>query len=248
MDPGPDLPAGGARPRDVADALAAARALRAAGRPGEALAALDAFVVGRVVAGERRDGPDEEREACLRALARALVPGPGAGVVGVRVGVVPDAEALAHFAAAARAAGRRLVVGAVVADDRGRVFVQRRNPTRALFPGCWDLVGGHAEPWESVEAALAREVAEETGWRLAGLGRVVEVLDWEGGGERKREVDLLVRVGGDMSAPRLEADKHSEARWLEPPDLPLLLERRDPDDVFVHTVVARAFALLRHGG
>lgn len=160
----------------------------------------------------------------------------------------PSPDELERFASTAREEGRALVVGALIVDDRGRLFVQKRAADRVLFPGCWDIVGGHAEAGEGVEEALAREVREETGWRLARLGPVVEVLDWEAGGEAKREIDLLARVEGDLARPRLEPRKHPEARWLEPHELPLLLEHRDPDDRFIHDLAERAFALLAGSG
>lgn len=160
------------------------------------------------------------------------------------IGAIPSTAELDAFAAGARAAGRRLVVGALIVDGAGRIFVQRRSPQRALFPGAWDIVGGHAEPGEGVRAALAREVAEETGWRLARLGPVVEVFDWQANGERKREIDLLVGVEGDLARPRLERAKHPEARWLEAHQQGVLLEARDPDDTYIQRVVAAGFALL----
>jgi 8-oxo-dGTP pyrophosphatase MutT (NUDIX family) len=46
------------------------------------------------------------------------------------------------------AAGRQGVVGLLVVRGHGpdrQVFAQRRSLTRKLFPGCWDLVGGHLE-------------------------------------------------------------------------------------------------------
>lgn len=161
------------------------------------------------------------------------------------IGQVPTPRQLAAFAAGARRARRRLLVGALVHDGAGRIFVQRRSQQRRLYPGCWDVVGGHAEAGEGVLEALERELLEETGWRLASVGEVVEILDWEAGGEAKREIDLLVTVDGPLDAPRLERGKHTAARWLAPEELPLLLERRDPDDVFIHDIVARGFALLR---
>ena len=162
----------------------------------------------------------------------------------VSIGRVPTERQLEAFAETARRDGRALVVGAVVTDGRGRVYVQRRSPTRALFPGCWDLVGGHVEEGETVTQALAREIHEETGWALAGVGRVVACLDWEAGGLRRREVDVLVRVEGDLDQPALEPDKHDLARWLSPAEVNVLLERRDPDDVWVHETVKRAFEVL----
>lgn len=171
-------------------------------------------------------------------------PQPGSEDATLAIGQVPTPAALAAFADGARRDGRALVVGALITDDAGRIYVQRRSLGRALFPGCWDFVGGHAEPGESVEQALAREVREETGWRLLSLGAVVERLDWEAAGNARRELDLLVRVDGDLAHPRLEAGKHDLGRWLTAEDVDLLLERRDPDDVWVHRVASRAFALL----
>lgn len=157
------------------------------------------------------------------------------------VGDVANDTDLAIFAASAAQSGRRLVVGAVIYDGRGRIYVQRRSLTRAVFPGCWDLVGGHAETGESVEQALAREVFEETGWRLKQLGPVVEIIDWEAGGIPRREVDLLALVDGDLEQPRLEATKHTEGRWLLHSETSLLLQGREPDDRWVFKVVERAF-------
>jgi len=170
----------------------------------------------------------------------------GGADAGVRVGRMADAAALGRFAAGAAAAGRAVVVGALVVDDAGRIYVQRRSLQRALFPGCWDIVGGHVEAGEAPLDALAREVREETGWELAALGPVVEVIDWSGGdGVMRREVDLLARVSGDLSRPRLEPGKHDEGRWLTPSEVHVLLEGRDPTDRWVHDVVERGFALLK---
>lgn len=161
----------------------------------------------------------------------------------LQVGALPTPEQLERFAASAAAAGKRLVVGALVRDG-GRIYVQQRSLTRSVFPGCWDLVGGHAEPGEGVRAALARELREETGWTLREVGPVVEVLDWEAGGVARREVDFLVTASGDLSRPQLEPEKHVAGRWLGPAELGLLLEGRRADDRWVHDVVARGFGLL----
>jgi 8-oxo-dGTP pyrophosphatase MutT (NUDIX family) len=40
-----------------------------------------------------------------------------------------------------------------------------RRPDTGL-PGTWDVAGGHVEPGETPQQALAREIEEETGWRL----------------------------------------------------------------------------------
>ncbi len=167
---------------------------------------------------------------------------------GLRVGAVPDAAALRAFSASAAADRRRLVVGAVVTDGAGRVFVQRRTPERDLFPGAWDMVGGHAEDGEDALGALRRELREETGWELGALGPVVELIDWEAGGVMRREVDLLVTARGDLAAPALEAGKHDAWRWLGRGDTAILDEGRAPQDVWLRGVIERALDLLDRTG
>ncbi|GGT04574.1 NUDIX domain-containing protein [Nonomuraea spiralis] len=120
----------------------------------------------------------------------------------------------------ASAAGARCVVGAVLVNPSGEVFLQRRAEHVRLFPGCWDIVGGHVEQGETLCAALAREIEEETGWRLLEVGGLVDVFDWTGGdGGLRREIDVLATVEGDLTRPRIERDKFDEARWLEEDEL-----------------------------
>jgi 8-oxo-dGTP diphosphatase len=42
----------------------------------------------------------------------------------------------------------------------------RDNDPKILYPGYWALFGGHIEPGETPEIAVAREVAEEIGYTL----------------------------------------------------------------------------------
>ena len=137
--------------------------------------------------------------------------------------------------------GREAVVGAVIVNPRGQAFVQRRAPHRRLFPGCWDIAGGHVEAGETLYAALAREIGEETGWRLRAIVDLVGVFDWEtewaGRRTERREFDFLVAVDGDLARPRLEGEKVSEFRWLALHELDVLKENRAPADLAVYRIV-----------
>jgi RimJ/RimL family protein N-acetyltransferase len=132
------------------------------------------------------------------------------------------------------------VVGALIKDARDRVYVHRRSPGRRLLPGTWDIVGGHAEPGESSEAALAREIEEETGWRLRRIEAVFAEWDWTIGGVTRHETDYLVEVDGDLTAPRLEAGKHDASAWVGADDLALLMAGRADGDRRLRDLVARA--------
>ena len=64
-------------------------------------------------------------------------------------------------------------MGAVVHDEKGRLLVVRRG--RAPNRGLWSVPGGRVEPGETEQAAVVREVAEETGLVVTAgplLGRV----------------------------------------------------------------------------
>jgi ADP-ribose pyrophosphatase YjhB (NUDIX family) len=101
-------------------------------------------------------------------------------------------------------------VGAVITRADGRILlIQRGNePGRGL----WSLPGGRVEPGESDEAAVAREVAEET-------GLIVTVGDLAGRVRRGR-YDIgdyfATVVGGELAA----ATDALDARWADPRVLP----------------------------
>lgn len=133
-----------------------------------------------------------------------------------------------------------MCVGALVRDGQHRVFVHRRSADRRLLPGLWDIVGGHVEPGETAEVALAREVTEETGWRLRRIEAPITDWEWEYGGVRRWERDYLVEVDGDLSAPRLEAGKHDAYAWVGPDDLELMMDGRTDGDRRLRDIVAKA--------
>jgi 8-oxo-dGTP diphosphatase len=137
------------------------------------------------------------------------------------------------------------VASALVVDDGGRLFVQRRSPHRRLFPNCWDFVGGHVEPGETVEEALHREVTEETGWRVSVILGLIGDYAYRGDdGIDRLESDFLVRVDGDLQRPRLEEGKHTEWRWLAESELHVLDEHRHIDDGLLRRIAEDGFATL----
>jgi 8-oxo-dGTP pyrophosphatase MutT (NUDIX family) len=134
----------------------------------------------------------------------------------------------------------RLVVGAVIVDDAGRAFVHRRGPNRSLFPNCWDIPGGHVEPGETPLEALRREVEEETGWRLRRVIAELGEMQWTGNdGVRRRELDYLIEVDGDLHAPRLERPDHVEFTWVGLDEVDRLMEDRTPADADIRDIVSR---------
>jgi RimJ/RimL family protein N-acetyltransferase/8-oxo-dGTP pyrophosphatase MutT (NUDIX family) len=128
----------------------------------------------------------------------------------------------------------------LIQDERHRVYVHRRTASRRLFPGIWDIVGGHLEDGETPEEALAREVEEETGWRVREIVAAVTDWEWEYEGRVRRELDYLVTVDGDLRQPRLEEGKHDASAWVGPDNLELLMVNRTDGDRRLRDIVAHA--------
>ena len=101
----------------------------------------------------------------------------------------------------------RVVVGAVLRDEDGRVLAALRHS-----PPGWELPGGKVKPGESEPAALARELREE-------LGVTVEVGD-RVGPEVPIGQDLLLRAWtAVVTAGEPTALEHAELRWLAEDEL-----------------------------
>lgn len=80
-------------------------------------------------------------------------------------------------------------VAALIVDPQGRLLVVER--AQEPKKGMWDLPGGFADPGESAEEALRREVAEEVGLEITSLryaGSYPNVYDYMG--VRYRTMDL----------------------------------------------------------
>jgi ADP-ribose pyrophosphatase YjhB (NUDIX family) len=124
-------------------------------------------------------------------------------------------------------AGRRypkhplIGVGALILN-RDRILMAQRG--REPLKGWWSLPGGLVETGESLEAAVLREVREETGLdiRAAGVVEIFEriVRDARGAPEYHYVlIDYLCRVtGGELRA----GDDVCAVEWTRRRDLPQL--------------------------
>lgn len=140
---------------------------------------------------------------------------------------------------------KQLVASALVPDEQGRIFVQRRALTRRLFPGCWDLIGGHVEPDEDLLSALKREIHEETGWTLKSVSCELAPKYWNDGITEYEERQFMVWVEGELGHPALEVGKVSEFMWVDRAGVEKLKENRKPGDQLIHDSVLEAFDVLK---
>ena len=125
-------------------------------------------------------------------------------------------------------------VGAVIVDEGKVVLVRRRfEPLK----GHWSLPGGMVEIGESLEAAVAREMFEETGLEVE-VGPVIEVFDRITRDEERRVryhyvlVDYLcwqtsgsLRAGSDVD----------DAIWV------------DPDLLAEYSLTEKGISVIRRG-
>ena len=128
-------------------------------------------------------------------------------------------------------------VGAVIVDGDRVLLVKRAHEP---LKGEWSLPGGAVEVGESLEAALVREVREETCLDVT-VGPVVEVLDRIGRDANDRVeyhfviVDYLCRVSGGTATCGSDAE---DVEWARRDDL-----ARYRLTSAATAVIAKAFAI-----
>ncbi|QSB06488.1 NUDIX domain-containing protein [Natronoglycomyces albus] len=103
------------------------------------------------------------------------------------------------------------VVGAVITDAQ-RVLLLKR-PSADFMGGIWELPSGKVEPHEPLDAALAREVAEETGLELAGERTYLGHFDYtSGSGTLTRQFNWAVTPAAPGPIRLTEHEKH---QWTQ---------------------------------
>jgi nucleoside triphosphatase len=108
-----------------------------------------------------------------------------------------------------------LVVGALLLDAQGAVFVARFSK----IAGHYAIPGGHVEYGETVAGALVRELREETNltptrYRLLRVGERIRPPLYKDGNHHLVYLDFLVdRWTGAL---QLDEEELTDGLWLEP--------------------------------
>ena len=134
---------------------------------------------------------------------------------------------------------REIVVDGFIFDpDKKAMLLQKRSPTRRLFPNFWDTLGGHLEGQESISECLKREVYEESGLHLTAIIALVHQFEWN---EDKSVINLQF-VCTATGEPMPEAGKVTEIRWVREEDLQALGNALTAP---MHEGVMKAFKAVR---
>ncbi|MCT4654719.1 MAG: NUDIX hydrolase [Cohaesibacter sp.] len=111
-----------------------------------------------------------------------------------------------------------LGVSAVIESDEGILLIERGKPPLA---GLWSLPGGVVEVGETLEAAIAREIEEETGLSFvpSHLADLVEIIRPDASGKTERHYVIAVYYGKSGALPLVAGDDAASACWVGRADL-----------------------------
>ena len=111
-----------------------------------------------------------------------------------------------------------VVVGALV---RGRdVLLAYRGQTKRAYPAVWELPGGVVEPGESELDALARELREELGVRIASGSASHLCRLAAGPADEPALLSAWLVTDWHGTPANLAPDEHDDIRWFDVEDLP----------------------------
>jgi mutator protein MutT len=128
-----------------------------------------------------------------------------------------------------------LVVGALLVNDQGEVFVARFSKVA----GQYAIPGGHVEYGETIAGALVREMREETGLtpvrcKLLRVGERIRPPLYKDGTHHLVYLDFVVdRWTGEL---QLDGEELSDGLWLTPEaalDLPLTFTTRQAIEFYL---------------
>lgn len=123
----------------------------------------------------------------------------------------------------------------------GKIFLAKRSKNKKLFPGQFEIPGGHIEFGETLEAGLQRELKEELNIEVQ-LGPIIFAFTYLSYSNTAHsvEVDYLVTMKNPQQLIELVPTDHTEYRWVTEEEAQELLK----DNPKVLEAVTRAFSHL----
>lgn len=103
-----------------------------------------------------------------------------------------------------------LSVRALLPNPRNELLFLKRSATSKYFANTWELPGGKVDPGEPFDAALIREVSEETGLMISPY-RVIGATQYE---LPHIKLVALFLEAGLRSSNVLMSSEHQEYSWV----------------------------------
>ena len=102
--------------------------------------------------------------------------------------------------------------------SRGKVLMGLRSQSKKLYPGTWDIIGGHCETGETPDRALIREFLEELGVTPTGYLKIAELDEPNAKkyGHYKHHIYVVSSWSGE---PRNLGNEHDEIGWFDAEEL-----------------------------
>jgi 8-oxo-dGTP diphosphatase len=124
-----------------------------------------------------------------------------------------DPQLFAHLANEARQDGvQRLIVGAVISNGSDVLLLKRRQDD--FMGGIYELPSGNVEPGETLDAALRREVKEETSLDLDAITGYLGSFDYtSASGKKSRQFNFTTSVA--VTEP-IRLQEHDAYLWATP--------------------------------
>ncbi len=107
---------------------------------------------------------------------------------------------------------KRCACGVLVRD--GRVLLGKRAAGRALYPGVWDVFGGHQEGAESIAETLVRELAEELDVTPLDYVELAVLDEPQPDIYGARAYHFFVVTAWRGPGPTMLGDEHTEIGWF----------------------------------
>lgn len=118
----------------------------------------------------------------------------------------------------------RVIVAAVIRNEKGEIFLCKMREDRGVFPGQWVLPGGGIEEGERMDEALHREIWEETGLKIDEIEPFQfrddqrKKLYADGTSEELYMIYLTFTAKAVTTKPKIN-DEHEAYRWVRPTEL-----------------------------
>lgn len=126
----------------------------------------------------------------------------------------------------------KIVAKALVRSSEGLCLVLHRGNTHPRFPGHIDFPGGEVEPKETLEAAVMREIQEETGL-LVDPKKLKKLFT------KQYQQATHVLFEAKLTEPDAKVAlswEHKSYRWITPEELKSLPKFSDADPYYTDVV------------